>query len=162
MAHNEHHQFPTCPSGHPITNLLLKSNSRFQVTFVTNSSSISIRSRTRLGHANQRWDNPLPKLARLCSFREPNPTYGSQFGLAVRSLTLGRGFTVAEPEWSTPLSIHMSLQPSVGTPPLFGLGVTPGQSREFWTFSLGTSWGCISLTRYPIGVLFRLLERSFL
>ena len=30
-----------CPSGHPIINPLLKPNLRFQVTFVTNSSSIS-------------------------------------------------------------------------------------------------------------------------
>ena len=43
-AHNERHQSPTCPLGHPVTNPLLKPYSRFQVTFVTNSSSISIES----------------------------------------------------------------------------------------------------------------------
>ena len=84
MAHNERHQSPTCPSeSHPVTNPLLKPSSRFQVTFVTNSSSINRGSKTGPRHVNQGRDSSLPKLARLCSLPEPNPTYGSQFGLAV-------------------------------------------------------------------------------
>ena len=43
------------------------------------------------------------------------------------------------------------------TPPLGSGGVAPGHSREFPTFSLGTSWGCISLTRYLNGVFCSLL-----
>ena len=54
MAHNERHSTLTCPSGHTVTNPLLKSNSRFQVTFVTNSSSISTGSRIGLGRLD--WD----------------------------------------------------------------------------------------------------------
>ena len=49
MAHNERHQSPTRPSGHPVTNPLLKPSSRFQVTFVTNSSFISRGSGTESG-----------------------------------------------------------------------------------------------------------------
>ena len=86
------------------------------MTFVTNSSSINRGSRTGPGHANRRWDSSLANLARPCSLRESNPTYGSQFGLAVCPLTPGRGFTMAEPEWETPPSIHMLLQPSAGSP----------------------------------------------
>ena len=83
MAHNERHQSSTCPSGHHVTNPLLKPSSRFQVTFVTNSGSISRGSGSGPGHANRGQDSSLPKLARLCSLREPNPTYGLQFGLAI-------------------------------------------------------------------------------
>ena len=95
MAHNERHQSPTCPSGHPVTNPLLKPSSRFQVTFVTNSSSISRRSVTGPGHGNQGRDCSLSKLARPCSLREPNPTYGSQFGLAVCPLAQGELVTAS-------------------------------------------------------------------
>ena len=39
-------------------------------------------------------------------------------------------------------------------------GTLLGHSREFPTFSAETSRGCISLTRYLIGVFFNLLESS--
>ena len=41
-AYNRPHLSPTCPSGRLVTNLSLKSNLRFQVTFVTNSSSLAL------------------------------------------------------------------------------------------------------------------------
>ena len=95
MAHNERHQSPTCPSGHPVTNPLLKPNSRFQVIFVTNSSFISRKFGTGPGHANRGRDCSLPELARPCSLREPNPTYGSQFRLAVCPLAQGELVTTS-------------------------------------------------------------------
>ena len=95
MAHNKRHQSPTCPSGHPVTNPLLKPNSCFQVTFVTNSSSISRGSGTGLGHANRGRDSSLSKLARPCSLHEPNPTYDSQFMLAVCTLAQGELVTAS-------------------------------------------------------------------
>ena len=75
-AHNERHQSPTCPLGHLVTNPLLSSKSRFQVTFLTNSSSINRGFGTGPGHANWGRDSSLSKLARPCLLREPNPTYG--------------------------------------------------------------------------------------
>ena len=126
------------------------------MTFVTNSSSISRGSGTGPGHANWRQDISLSKLACLCSLWEPNPTYGSQFELAVRSLIPGREFTTAKPEWMTPPSIHMLLQPSTGTP--LGRGSLRDTPEKFPIFSLGTSQGCISLTWCLIGVFFSLLD----
>ena len=136
MACNKCHQFPTCPSGH---NPLLMSNSRFQVSFVTNSNSISLGSETGPGHANRGWDSSLPKLAHLCLLWEPNPTYDSSFGLAIRPLTTGRGFTMNEPEWETPPSIHMLLQPSAGNPPLLDQGSLRDNPGNSWFLVLGLS-----------------------
>ena len=165
MAHNEHHQSPTCPSGHPVTNTLLKPNSRFQVTFVTNSSSISLGSETGPGHANQGRDSSLSKLARLCSLREPNPTYGSQFELAVCPLAQGELVTASRRHSERFPHTYASATLS-RTPTPWGCGgrseTLLGHSREFPTFSSGTSQGRISLTRYLIGVLFSLLEISSL
>ena len=128
-AHNEHHQSPTCPSGHPVTNPLLKPNSRFQVTFVTNSSSISRRSGTGLGHANRRWDSSLSKLARPCSLREPNLIYGSQFGLAICPLAQGELVTTSR-RHSEAFPHTYASAALCRTPPLGVVGVAPGHSRD--------------------------------
>ena len=156
MAHNKRHQSPT--SGHPVTNPLLKPNSSFQMTFVTNSSSISHGSGTGPGHANRRWDSSLSKLARPYSLREPNPIYGSQFGLAVCPLAQGELVTASRCHSETFPGTHASAALCRNLSPLKVVGVALGHSQEFPTFSPGTSWGRISLTRYPIGVLFSLLE----
>ena len=161
MAHNERHQSPTCPSGHPVTNPLLKPSSRFQVTFVTNSSSISRGSKTGPGHGNQGRDCSLPKLARPCSLREPNPTYGFQFGLAVCPLAQGELVTASR-RHSERFPHTYASAAFCRTPPPLGSwgrsGTLPGHSRELPTFSPGTSWGRISLTKYRIGVFFSSLE----
>ena len=188
MAHNERHQSPTCPSGHPnyqpatkaqltlpsdfrhqlefhhpVTNPLLKPSSRLQVTFVTNSSSISRGSGTGPGHANRGRDCSLSKLARPCSLREPNPTYGSQFGLAVCPLAQGELETAFRRHSERFPHTYDSAAPLQAPPsPLGVVGVAPGHSREFPTFSPGTSRGRISLTRYLMGVFFSLLESSSL
>ena len=165
MAHNERHQSPTCPSGHPVTNLLLKPSSRFQVTFVTNSSSISRGSGTGPGHANRGRDNSLSTLARPCSLRESNPTYGSQFGLAVCPLAQGELVTASR-RHSGEVLPYICFYSLCRTPPPWGRGgrsgTLPGHSWEFLTFSLGISRGRISLTRYSIGVFFILWESSSL
>ena len=142
MAHNERHQSPTCPSRHPITNTLLKPSSRFQVTFVTNSSSISRGSGTGPGHANRGRDCSLSKLAHPCSLREPNPTYGSQFGLAVCPLAQGELVTASR-RHSERFPHRYASAALCRTPPPWGRGgrsrTLPGHSREFQTFSPGTS-----------------------
>ena len=163
MAHNERHQSLTCPSGHPVTNPLLKPNSRFQVTFVTNSSSISRGSRTGPGHANRGWDSSLSKLARPCSLHQPNPTYGSQFGLAVCPLAQGELVTASRRHSERFPHTYASAALCRTTPPPpwnrgGRSGTLPGHSRELPIFSPGTSRGRISLTRYLIGVLLSLLE----
>ena len=131
-AHNERHQSPRCPSGHPVTNPLLKPSSRFQVIFVTNSSSISRGSGTGPGHANQGRDSSLSKLARPCSLREPNPTYGSQFELAV--CPLAQGELVAASRRHSERYPHTYASAALcRTPPPLGswgyLRDTPGNSR---------------------------------
>ena len=158
MAHNERHQSPTCPSGHPVTNPLLKPNSCFQVTFVTNSSSISRESGTGPGHTNRGWDSSLSKLARPCSLHEPNPTYGSQFGLAVCPLAQGELVTASRRHLERFPHTYASAAFCRTPLPLGVVGVAPGHSREFPTFSPRTSRGRISLTRYLIGVFFSLLK----
>ena len=160
MAHNECYQSPTCPLGHPVTNPLLSSNSRFQVTFVTNSSSISRESETGPRHANRGRDSSLSKLARPCSLREPNPTYGSRFGLAVCPLIQRELVTASRRHSETIPHTYASAAPcrTPPHPPLGSWGVAPGHSREFPIFSPETSRGRISLTRYPIGMFFSFLE----
>ena len=164
-AHNKRHQSPTCPSGHLVTNPLLKPSSRFQVTFVTNSSSTSRGSRTGPGHANRRRDSSLSKLARPCSLHEPNPTYGSQFVLAVCPTAQGKLITASRRHSERFPHIY-AFAALCRTPPLWGRGGRSGpllgHSREFPTFSPKTSRGRISLTRYPISVFFSLLESSSL
>ena len=131
MAHNERHQSPTCPSGHPVTNPLLKPNSRFQVTFVTNSSSISRGSGIGPGHGNRGRDNSLPKLARPCSLREPNPIYDSPFGLAVCPLAQGELVTASH-RHSERFPHTYASGALFRTPPPWGRGSlrdTPGNSR---------------------------------
>ena len=138
-----------------------KTQLALQVTFVTNSSSISRGSGTRPGHANQGRDSSLPKLARPCSLREPNPTYGSQFGLAVCPLAQGELVTASRRHWERFPHTYASAA-LCRTPPPWGRGgrsgTLPGHSREFPTFSPGTSRGRIFLTEYPIGVFFSSLE----
>ena len=131
------------------------------MTFVTNSSSISRGSGTGPGHANRGQDSSLSKLARPCSLREPNPTYGSQFGLVV--CPLAQGELVTSSRCHSERFPHTYASAALcRTPPHGVVGVAPGHSREFPTFSPGTSRGRISLTRYPIGVFFSLLESSSL
>ena len=127
--HGRRHQSPTCPSGHPVTNPLLKPNSRFQVTFVTNSSSISRGSGNGPGHANRGRDSSLSKLARPCSLREPNPTYGSQFGLAVCPLAQGELVTASR-RHSERFPHTYASAALCRTPPLGVVGVAPGHSRD--------------------------------
>ena len=141
MAHNERHQSPTCPSGHPVTNPLLKPSSCFQVIFVTNSSSISRGSRTGPGHANQGRDSSLSKLTRPCLLHEPNPTYDSQFGLTICPLTQGELVTASR-RHSERFPHTYASAALCRTPPSLGVvGVAPGHSWEFPTFSLRTSRG---------------------
>ena len=156
------HQSPTCPSGHPVTNPLLKPTSRFEVTFVTNSSSVSRGSGIGPGHANWGRDNSLSKLARPCSLHESNPTYGSQFGLAVCPLAQGELVTASRRHSERFPHTYASAVLCRTPPPLGVVGVAPGHSREFPIFSPRTSRGRISLTGYPIGVFLSLLESSFL
>ena len=130
MAHNQRHQSPTCPSGHPVTNPLLKLSSRFQVTFVTNSSSTRCRSGTGPGHANRARESSLPKLARPCSLREPNPTYGSQFGLAVCLLAQGELVTASRRHSERFPHTYASAALCRTPPPLGVVGVAPGHSRD--------------------------------
>ena len=142
MAHNERHQSPMCPSGHPLTNPLLKTNSRFQVIFVTNSNFISRGSGTGLGHANRGRDSSLSKLAHPCSLREPNPTYDSWFGLAVCLLAQGELVTASCRHSERFLHTYASAA-LCRTPPPWGRGgrsgTLPGHSREFLTFSPRTT-----------------------
>ena len=129
-AHNERHQSPACSSGHPVTNLLLKSNSRFQVTFVTNSSSISCGFGIGPGHANQGWDSSLSKLARPCSLHESNPTYGLQFGLAVCPLAQGELVTASRRHSERFSHTYASAALCRTSPPPLGVvGVAPGHSQ---------------------------------
>ena len=163
MAHNACHQSPMCPSGHLVTNPQLKPISHFQVTFVTNSSSINRGSGTGPGYANRGKDSSLSKLACQCLLHEPNPTYGSQFGLAVCSLTQGELVTASRRHLER-LPHTYAFAALCRTPSPWGSGgwswTLPGHSREFPTFSPGTFQGRISLTRYMIGVFFSLLESS--
>ena len=125
------HQSPTCPSGHPVTNPSLKPSSHFQVTFVTNSSSISRRSGTGLGHTNRGQDSSLTKLARPCSLREPNPTYGSQFRLAVCPLAQGELVTASRRHSERFPHTYGSAALCRTPPPPFGVvGVAPGHSWD--------------------------------
>ena len=136
------------------------------MTFVTNSSSISRGSGTGPGHGNRGRDNSLPKLARPCSLREPNPTYGSQFGLVVCPLAQGELVTASRRHSERFPHTYASAALCRTPPPPLGSwgrsGTLPGHSREFPTFSPGTSRGRISLTRCPIGVFFSSLESSSL
>ena len=163
-AHNEHHQSPTCPSGHPVTNRLLKPSSRFQLTSVTNSGSISPESGTGPGHDQDKLTRGgiahYPS-SHVCARSETQPNLRFVIrvsGLPASSRGTSNGF-------SPPLggsSIHMLLQPSAGPPPPWGRGgrsgTLPRYSREFLTFSPGTSRGRVSLIKYLIGVFFSLLE----
>ena len=164
-THNECYQSPTCPSGHPVTNALLKPSSCFQVTFVTNSSFIRRGSGTGPRHANRGRDSSLSKLARPCLLTEPNPTYGSQFGLAVCPLAQGELVTTSRHHLERFPHTYASTA-LCKTPLPWGRGglsgTLPGHSREFLTFGPETSRERISLTKYLIGVFFGLLESSSL
>ena len=86
---------------------------------------------TGLGHANRGRDSSLSKLTRPCLLREPNPTYGSQFGLAVCPLAQGKLVTASRRHSEKFPHIYASTA-LCRTPPLGSWGSlrdTPGNSR---------------------------------
>ena len=152
---------PRAPSGHPVAYPLLKPNSHFQVDFRHQLEFHQPWVRgLGLGHANRGRAISLNKLACACLLREPNPTYGSQFRLAIHPLTLGRGFTTAKPKTrDTTFHIYASAALCKEPSPLGSWAETLSGIPDF---SPRNSRDLISLTRYPIGVFFSLLESSSL
>ena len=129
-THNKRHQSPTCPSGHPVTNPLLKSSSRFQVTFVTNSSSISSEYGTKLGYANHGRDCFI--FQARTTVLAPRTQSNLRFTIRVsdspanfqKGIHNGRA-GVTDTTFHTYASANLCK-----TPPPWVVGVAPGHSRD--------------------------------